>query len=155
MATRTILQEGDKTLRTKSREVIDFSPRLWQLLDDMKETLSQADGVGLAAPQVGILRRVAIVWYNEELIELVNPKITASEGEVLDSEGCLSVQKEGKGMVKRPKTVTVSYQNRFGKAMTLTKEDWVARIICHELDHLDGVLFIDRIEGAGEEKSEK
>lgn len=146
MATRTIITGGDESLRKKSREVTVFDQRLHTLLEDMAETMHQANGVGLAAVQVGVLRRVVVVDVGEGVIELVNPVITQrSNEEVCTIEGCLSFPGEA-GMVPRPKWVTVQAQDRNGDLMTITGEEMLARAFCHELDHLDGVVFHDRAE---------
>lgn len=140
MAIRNILHEGDPALQSKCRPVTDFDERLWVLLDDMAETLHQADGVGLAAPQVGILRRVFIMDFGEGVIEAVNPEIINRNGKQEDVEGCLSCPGEY-GITKRPKSVKLKAQDRYGKYFIMKGDDLVARCICHENDHLDGVLF--------------
>ena len=142
MATRKVVKVGDEILRKKSKEVKDFDESLWQLLDDMKETMHASDGMGLAAVQVGILRRAIIVDVNNAFIELINPVITAKKGEDIEQEGCLSVG-NFRGRVKRPYQITVKAFDRFGYPFTLTGEKWLARCICHEIDHLNGILFID------------
>lgn len=142
MATRTILLETDPTLRKKSRPVEIFDKRLHQLIDDMKETLLFANGAGLAAPQVGILRRVVIVEKNNEMLELVNPEIISAEGVDDGPEGCLSSPGEY-GIVKRPLKVRVKAQDRNGSFFEVDGEEIVARCFCHEIDHLNGVLFKD------------
>ncbi len=143
MALRTIVKDGDPILRKVCRPVEKFDEKLWTLLDDMAETMRDANGVGLAAPQVGILRRIVVIEVEEgNLIELINPKIIAYAGEQDGTEGCLSVP--GKwGMVKRPMHVTVRATNRHGEEFELTGSELLARAICHELDHLDGKLYID------------
>jgi peptide deformylase len=144
MATRTILNDSDPTLRKKSRVVDRFDDRLHQLIDDMKETLIEADGVGLAAPQVGVLRRVVIVDDGERMLELINPEIIEQEGEEEGPEGCLS--SPGKyGMVCRPVWAKVRAQDRFGNFFEVEGEGIVARCFCHEIDHLNGVLFKDLV----------
>lgn len=140
MALRNILKEGDPTLSKVSRPVTEFNERLWQLLDDMAETLAVADGVGLAAPQVGVLRRVFIMNFGEGVIEAINPEIVAEKGTQEDSEGCLSCPGEY-GITRRPKKVKLKAQDRNGKWFYMNGEDLVARCICHERDHLDGILF--------------
>lgn len=142
MATRKVVKVGDEILRKKSKEVKDFDESLWQLLDDMKETMHASDGMGLAAVQVGILRRAIIIEVNNAFIELINPVITAKKGEDIEQEGCLSVG-NFRGRVKRPYQITVKAFDRFGYPFTLTGEKWLARCICHEIDHLNGILFID------------
>lgn len=144
MAIRSIVFEGDALLRKKSRIVTDFNGRLHALLDDMAETMAAADGVGLAAPQVGILRRAVVIDVGEGLIELINPEIIATEGEQDGPEGCLSVP-ERQGMVIRPLKVRVKAQDRNGNWFELEGEELLARACCHEIDHLDGVLFIDKM----------
>jgi peptide deformylase len=168
MATRNILKEGDKGLLKKSRVVTDFNKRLHILLDDMRETLIEANGVGLAAPQVGVLRRVALIVdtsvedeqiedecngvsvdedgnesafdISERIVELINPEIVAQDGEQYGSEGCLSIPGVY-GMVTRPDTVTVRAQDRNGEFFELKVSELTARAVCHEVDHLNGVLF--------------
>ena len=143
MAPRKILTEEDPSLHKKCRPVTDFNQRLWDLIDDLKETLAEANGAGLAAPQVGILRRVVIVVNDEdEMLELVNPVIISCEGEQDGFEGCLSVP--GKwGMVKRPMKVRVRAQDRTGQFFEVEGEDMTARCFCHETEHLDGHLFTE------------
>ena len=145
MALRNIFMEGDPVLRQRAKEVTVFDNRLWTLLDDMLETMIKGEGVGLAGPQVGILKRVAVIGYAGEIWELVNPKIVSSSGSVIGTEGCLSVDHRKDGKVERPQEVTVSYQDRAGNRKERKVEDWLARIVCHETDHLDGILFIDKV----------
>lgn len=144
---RKILQFGDETLRKTSKPMQKFDLRLWLLLRDMADTMNKAEGVGLAAPQVGILRRVVVIDVGDEngLIELINPEIIAQEGEQEGSEGCLSAPGR-RGYVKRPNKVTVRAQDRKGKFFEITGEGLLARAFCHELDHLDGVLYSDKEE---------
>ena len=143
MAIRNIVEMGkDDILRKHSRKVTKFDHRLGVLLDDMADTMYEADGVGLAAPQVGVLKRVVVIDVGDGLVELVNPEIIASEGEQGGSEGCLSVPGK-RGYVVRPERVTVKAQDRKGKPFELKAEGLFARAICHELDHLDGKLYID------------
>ena len=139
MSLRTILTQGDPALAKTCHPVEKFDEKL----DDMKETLAQANGVGLAAPQIGILRRVVIVMDDQEnMVELVNPQIIASDGEQTGLEGCLSVP--GKyGVVTRPATATVRAQDRNGNFFEMSGEGIVARCFCHELEHLDGHLFVE------------
>ena len=145
MALRNILTEEDPTLRKVSRPVTKFDDRLHELLDDMAETLEDARGVGLAAPQVGILRRVVVVDVGEEILELINPEIISQSGEQTGMEGCLSVP--GKyGIVTRPNVVKVRAQDRFGEWYEAEGEELIARAFCHELDHLDGHLYVDKVE---------
>lgn len=143
MAIRNIVKEGDPVLRGKCREVTEITSRIITLLDDMRETLHAADGCGLAAPQVGIKRRIAIVEVEEgDLIELINPVIIAKDGHQRELEGCLSLP--GKwGYTERPMTVTVKACDRNGQEFTVTGSGLKARALCHEIDHLDGVLFTD------------
>lgn len=146
MAIRRIVVQGDSVLNKKCRQVTDFNKRLHQLLDDMKDTLAEAQGAGLAAPQVGILRRAVIVVNDEdEVMELVNPEIIFQEGEQTEPEGCLSVP--GKwGMVTRPDHVRVRYQDRFGNWMEADGVGLTARCFCHEIDHLEGKVFTSQCE---------
>ena len=142
MALRTIIKEGDERLRKKSRPVTEFNERLWTLLDDMYETM-KGDGVGIAAPQVGILRRAVVIDVGEGRHELVNPEIVEQEGDQYGGEGCLSVPGQY-GMVHRPQKLRVRAQDRYGKPFDLDAEGYLAVAVCHETDHLDGVLFIDK-----------
>jgi len=145
MAIRNILKDGDPTLRKRSREVLNFDRRLHELLDDMAKTMEQADGAGLAAPQVGVLRRVVVVAGPDGIIELINPEITEAEGEQSGAEGCLSFPGIY-GIVTRPEKVTVTAKNRYGKTFSVTGEGIVARAFCHEIDHLNGVVFTEKVE---------
>ena len=140
MALRNIVKEGDDILNKKCRPVQKFDKKLAILLEDMAETMRNANGVGLAAPQVGILRRVVVIDIGEGLIELVNPKIIACSGEQEGSEGCLSFPGQW-GIVKRPNYVKVKAQDRNGEEFTIEGKELLARAFCHELDHLDGVVF--------------
>ncbi|MBQ9942312.1 MAG: peptide deformylase [Christensenellaceae bacterium] len=144
MALRNILQEGNERLRMKSREVKEITPRILTLLDDMAETMYAADGVGLAAPQVGVLRRIAVIDVGDEngIYELINPVITHQEGARQDQEGCLSCGTR-RGLVTRPEKVTVEAQDRDGVWMEYQAEGLLARAMCHEIAHLDGQLFVD------------
>ena len=152
MAIRNILTVGEPALNKVCRPYMEFGPRLHELLDDMRETLIQADGVGLAAPQVGVLRRAVLVIETnhaedeeDSFLELVNPEIIASSGEQTDTEGCLSLPGEC-GIVTRPMVVMVRAQDRDGNFFEYTGEGLTARCFCHELDHLDGVLYPQRAE---------
>ena len=146
MAKRKIVQYGDETLRRVCRPVDKITPAVLTLLDDMLETMRAADGVGLAAPQVGILRRIVVIETEPgQVIELINPKIIATAGEQEGSEGCLSLPGQF-GVVRRPKHVTVRAMNRNGETFEMSGSDLLARAFCHELDHLDGKVFIDRAE---------
>lgn len=143
MAIRNVVQVGDETLRKKCFPVEKFDEGLWQLLDDMKDTVRKEQGAGLAAPQVGILRRAVVVDVEEGFFEFINPEIVSQKGEQCGWEGCLSVRGK-RGVVSRPMKVKLSYRDRNGEAHTLAAKGFFARAICHELDHLDGVLYIDR-----------
>ena len=156
MAIRKIIEMGtDDILRKHSRQVTKFDRRLAVLLDDMADTMVQADGVGLAAPQVGVLKRAVVIDVGEGLIELVNPEIVFSEGEVIGAEGCLSVPGR-RGTVKRPQKVRVRAQDRKGDPFEVEGEGLLAVCLCHELDHLDGVLYVDKmIEDVTEQMQEQ
>lgn len=144
MALRTIRHLGEEVLRKKCRLVDKFDDRLFELLDDMSETMYHANGVGLAAPQIGVLKRIAVIDVGDGLIELINPQIISTSGSSIEQEGCLSVP--GKyGTVKRPKTVTVKAFDRNGEEYEIIGEDLLARALCHEIDHLDGVVFVDKV----------
>jgi len=148
MATRNILKDGDRSLKKKSRVVSDFNKRLHILLDDMRETLIEANGLGLAAPQVGVLRRAVLIvdtsteaeYVDDQIIELINPELIVSEGEQTGSEGCLSLPGIY-GIVTRPNTVKIKAQDRYGNSFELEGNELTARALCHEIDHLDGVIF--------------
>lgn len=143
MAKLKIVKVGDDILRKRCRPVEEITPKTLRLLDDMAETMRAAQGVGLAAPQVGILRRIVVIEVEEgNLIELINPKIIAYAGEQEGTEGCLSVPNKW-GTVKRPMHVTVRALNRHGEEFEITGSGFLARAFCHELDHLDGKLYID------------
>jgi peptide deformylase len=144
MALRTIRINGDEILRKKCREVDAITERELTLLDDMLETMYAADGVGLAAPQVGILKRLVVIDVGEGPMKLVNPVIVEAEGDVVDYEGCLSVPGE-QGNVNRPETVKVNALNEKGEKIEITGSGLLARAFCHEIDHLDGILFIDKV----------
>ena len=145
MGIRKILTDQDPALHKVCRPVEKFDSRLHKLLDDMQETLEEANGVGLAAPQIGILRRVVIVDTGEEILELVNPTLVETSGEQEGAEGCLSVP--GKyGIVKRPYYATVRAQDRFGEWFEVQGEELIARCFCHELDHLDGIVYTQVME---------
>lgn len=139
---RKIITLGNETLRKQSKPMQKFDLRLWLLLRDMAETMYHADGVGLAAPQVGILRRVVVIDIGEGLVELINPEIVATEGEQAGPEGCLSVPGR-QGHVRRPEKVTVRALDRKGKPFEITGEGLMARALCHEIDHLDGRVYVD------------
>lgn len=148
MAIRNIRVDDDPILRKKSREVTEFNDRLFELLDDMKETMYHSGGVGLAGPQVGVLKRVVVIDVSEdrnEFIELINPEITYEEGAQTGIEGCLSIPGFN-GVVTRPNTVKVKAQNRDGKWCLYKGEALKARCFCHEIDHLDGILYKDKLD---------
>ncbi|MGN0588341.1 MAG: peptide deformylase [Ruminiclostridium sp.] len=142
MALRNIVKVGDDILKKKCREVTVFDDKLWVLLDDMLETMKEANGVGLAAPQVGILRRVAVIDVGDGPIELINPVITSMRGKQREVEGCLSVPGQW-GYVTRPAKVKVTAQNRYGKEFKVEGTEMLARALCHEIDHLNGIIFTD------------
>ena len=143
MAKLKIRKAGDEILRKVCRPVEEITPRILTLLDDMTETMRAADGCGLAAPQVGVLRRIAVVEVEEgNVIELINPRIIATAGEQQESEGCLSIPGRY-GITRRPKHVTVRALNRKGVTFEVSGSDLLARALCHEIDHLDGRLFTD------------
>lgn len=145
MGLRKILTDQDPALHKVCRPVEKFDRKLEKLLDDMKETLADANGVGLAAPQVGILRRVVVVDTGEEVLELVNPSLVETDGEQIGAEGCLSVP--GKyGLVKRPYYAKVRAQDRSGEWFEAEGEELIARCFCHELDHLDGIVYTEVME---------
>lgn len=140
MALRKILSEEEAALHKVCKPVTSFDKKLYTLLDDMRETLIDSGGVGLAAPQVGILRRVVLVDTGDEILELINPELISTDGEQTGPEGCLSVP--GKyGLVKRPYYATVRAQDRDGNWFEAEGEELIARCFCHELDHLDGILY--------------
>ncbi len=144
MAIRTILTLPDEAefLHKKSREVAEIDDRILTLLDDMADTMYDANGVGLAAPQVGILRRVVVIDVGDGLIELINPVIVYKKGEQIDAEGCLSVPGRS-GTVARPEKVKVRGLNRNGEEITVDGEGLLARALCHEIDHLNGTVYVD------------
>lgn len=146
MALRTIVKKGDPILEKKCRTVTEFNDRLHTLLDDMKETLADADGAGLAAPQVGIMRRICIVVDDEgEMLELINPEIIETDGEQTGPEGCLSLP--GKfGLVTRPYYARVRANDRNGNVFEVEGEELVARCFCHEIEHLDGHMFDEHVD---------
>ena len=145
MAIRKIIELGDEKLRKTSKRVEKFDLRLRLLLKDLTDTMYKAEGVGLAAPQVGILRRVAVVDVGEGLLELVNPEVIRSEGEECGQEGCLSIPGR-RGLVVRPEKVTVRAQDSKGELFEVEGEGFSARALCHELEHLDGILYVDKME---------
>ncbi|MBQ7879476.1 MAG: peptide deformylase [Clostridia bacterium] len=143
MAIRNVVQVGDDVLRQKCFPVENFDASLAKLLDDMRDTVKKEQGAGLAAPQVGVLRRVVVVDVEEGYFELINPVILQQKGEQTGWEGCLSVRGKS-GIVSRPMKVKISFQDRNGEKYLLQAKGFFARAICHELDHLDGVLYIDK-----------
>ena len=154
MALRKIVKDGDPILLKKCKPVEKFDSRLHQLLDDMKETMYAADGLGLAAPQVGIIRRAVVIDVGEGLIELINPEITfESEETQYGTEGCLSYP-DLYGYVTRPKTVRFKAQDRCGNWYEKEVSDLFARCVCHELNHLDGITLPEKIEAPYEEEEE-
>ena len=154
MSYRFVVQVGDEALRKKSQEVTKFDKELWALLDDLKETVRKEDGAGLAAPQIGVNLRVVVIDLEEGFFEMVNPKILSFKGEQRGVEGCLSVK--GKcGIVTRPQKVKAEYRDRHGKKHTVTGTDLFARCMCHEFDHLDGILYVDKAEEMHDNDEEK
>lgn len=143
MAIRNIVKLGDDILRKVCRTQMTFDDKLAMTLDDMAETMYKAEGVGLAAPQIGILRRYCVVDVGDGIIELVNPVIESMSGEQTGEEGCLSIPNRYES-VTRPMTVTVRAQDRKGNSFTITAQGFKARALCHEIDHLDGILYIDK-----------
>ena len=143
MAIRNIVKLGDDVLRKVCRTQMTFDEKLATTLDDMAETMYKAEGVGLAAPQIGILRRYCVVDVGDGISELVNPVIESMSGEQTGEEGCLSIPNRYES-VTRPMTVTVRAQDRKGNSFTITAEGFKARALCHEIDHLDGILYIDK-----------
>ena len=144
MAIREIREKGDEILYKKCKAVVKFDEKLHILLDDMYETMQSRDGVGLAAPQVGILKRAVVIDVGDGKSELINPEIVEESGEQTGSEGCLSVPGVF-GEVTRPNVVTVKAQDRNGKWFKITGKELLARAFCHEIEHLDGKLFLDRV----------
>ncbi len=144
MAIREIVPHTDEFIRKKSKPVKVFDEKLWELLDDMQETLTARIGAGLAAVQVGVLKRIFIIDINNMKIEFINPEIIETSGEQYKKEGCLSV-KLPFDYTRRPQSVTVKAFDRYGNRFTLTCEDWTAVCICHEYDHLNGELYIDKV----------
>lgn len=143
MAIRNIVKEGDPVLRKISRTVLEVDDRVRQLLDDMIDTMRLADGCGLAAPQVGILKRICVIEVDDKVYELINPVIIEKSGEQFEQEGCLSIPGVY-DVTSRPMNVTVRAQNRNGETYTVKGSGLLARAFCHEIDHLDGILFTDK-----------
>jgi peptide deformylase len=155
VAIRTIRKWNDSILHKKSRDVTAFDHRLHQLLDDMADTMREANGVGLAAVQVGVLRRVITIDVGDGMIELINPVITEMSEETIDAaEGCLSFPGQ-QGMVERPKRVTVEAYDRFGEPFTVVGEDLLARAFYHEIDHTNGIVYLDRATEVFDEEDEE
>lgn len=146
MAQREILKFGDKRLREHCSEVTVFDEELWELLDDMHDTMAAADGIGLAAPQVGVAKRVVVIDLGDETgkIELINPIITAMRGKQLEPEGCLSCPKK-RGVVRRPAKIKAKALDRYGKTVVYKAGGLLARAFCHEIDHLNGILYKDKV----------
>ncbi len=145
MARREILMVGDPMLRERSEEITEFSVKLWRLLDDMYDTMTDADGVGLAAVQVGVLKRAIVIEDNDKgRIELINPVIVSMRGRQTEKEGCLSFPKKY-GIVNRPAKVRVRAFNRYGMPVEYKARELLARAFCHEIDHLNGILFADKV----------
>lgn len=145
MAIRNIVKKGDETLRKKCKEVKEINDKVLELLDDMKETMyGCGNGVGLAAPQVGILKRIVVIDVGDGLLELINPVILEQEGQQVEVEGCLSIPGVY-GEVKRPARVLVEYTDRHGKRVRKEGREMLARCFCHEIDHLEGILFEDKV----------
>lgn len=151
MAVRKVVQTGDPVLRKKCEPVTVFDEALWAILDDMKDTVKAEQGAGLAAPQIGLSMRMAVVDVEEGYFELINPVIHSEKGEQQGWEGCLSVRGKS-GVVTRPTKVKISYSDRNGERKTLQAKNFFARAVCHELDHLDGILYVDKAVHMEEEK---
>ena len=143
MAIRQIRKEGDDILKKKSKPIKEINPATLALVDDMLDTLRHLDGVGIAAPQIGMLKRIVIVDYEDELYELINPEIMETDGNQVCNEACLSV-KGRCGDVDRPMKIKIQALNRKGEPVTLEADEFLASAFCHEIDHLDGVLFLDK-----------
>ncbi len=154
MAIRNIVYSDNEFIRKISKTVTSFNENLWELLDDMKETMHKNNGCGLAAVQVGVLKRVVIVEVNNLFLELVNPEILETVGEQCEIEGCLSV-KNVTGYVKRPEQVTVKACDRYGNEFVITGTGYLACALCHEIDHTKGILFIDKMEKNYKPKKDK
>ena len=144
MAIRNVVQMDDELLRKICKVVKNFDKALEDLLDDMWETMYANNGMGLAAPQVGVLKRIVVMDVNNMRLELINPEIIHQEGSDIEEEGCLSC-KRIRDYVERPMKVTVKAQDRYGYEFTITGEKYLARCCCHEIDHLNGILFVDKI----------
>jgi peptide deformylase len=146
MALRTIREIGDDCLRKKCREVTEMTPRIQELIDDMFDTMYESYGVGLAAPQVGVLKRIVVIDVDDNPVVLINPVIIETSGEQTGNEGCLSVPGKS-GIVTRPNYVKVRFLDREMKPYELEGTELLARAICHECDHLDGIMYVDKVEG--------
>ncbi len=144
MALRVIRIDGDPVLRKKSKSVDDITDRVKLLLEDMVETMVEANGIGLAAPQVGVLRRAIVIDIGEGVLKMINPEIIESDGSEVDVEGCLSIPNLS-GTVERPERVKVKYLDEVGNENILDATDLLARAVCHEIDHLNGVLYTDKV----------
>ena len=144
MAIRNIVYSDDPLIRKKSKKVTDFSENLWELLDDMKDTMRKNNGCGLAAVQVGVLKQAVVVEVNRMFLELINPEILEEIGEACEIEGCLSV-KNITGEVERPYSITVKALTRYNEEITITTEGLLTVVLCHEIDHLDGIIFTDKV----------
>ena len=147
MAIRNIRTLGDDILRAKAKEITEMTPRIEELIDDMFDTMYEANGVGLAAPQVGILKRIVVIDVGEGPIVMINPEITESDGEQTGDEGCLSIPGKA-GQVTRPNHVKARFMGEDMNEYEIEGEELLARCICHELDHLDGHLYVEKVEGA-------
>lgn len=145
MAIRNIVKIGDNILRKKAKEVKSFDNNLFVILDDMAESMYYFKGMGLAGPQVGILKQIVVMEVNNCFFEMINPKIIYEEGSNIDEEACLSIPNK-KGLVKRPQKITVRFNDRLGNNMEITGENIFARCVCHEIDHLNGILYTDKME---------
>ena len=143
MALRNVVYSDEPLIRKKSRPVEVFDEKLEELLDDMYETMKKEDGVGIAAPQIGVLRQIVVIETNGMKLELINPKIVASSGKQESFEGCLSV-KDYNGLVIRPQKVTIEAFDRYANPFSMTVDGFMATVFCHEIDHLNGILFIDK-----------
>ncbi len=154
MAYRYVVQIGDEALRKNCREVKKFDKELWDLLDDMKETVRAENGAGLAAPQIGVDLRVVVIDLDEGYFEMINPRILSAKGEQTGPEACLSVK--GKhGVVTRPYKVKAEYRDRTGRKHTVTGVELFARCMCHEFDHLDGIIYVDKAESVEDDGEER
>ena len=149
MAIRTIRVQGDPVLEKKCREITEVTPKIEELIEDMLETMYEANGVGLAAPQVGVLKRVVVIFIGEGLVELINPEFIEVSGSQIDHEGCLSIPGHS-APVERPNYAKVRAFDREGREIIVEGKELMARALCHEIDHLDGILYIDKAMEEGE-----